>query len=650
MRVGNGTQLSIWPVLRGPGILAAMYLSSCAVDVLTADQESVTAAALLAEVAVEEASRLPIELHWTSDVHGQSSATDLQFEIENTTDGELDVALHVASQLGSKRSALPVSRLKVGAHGRSAQKIAVDQLGMQTVGRASTAQIAAVFTASEGLERASFLPTLWVEHEAGFGRAKVRDVDAEASANAARSFGEAHARRAPQAARLRDSTGRQREIERAELESSWDDSQVIGGAKWLPDVGTPKRQPDAKPATVDDASNPSAPVREDEMIDKGGDNMVCFRVPYLYVDSNMGEDQLKSQGTTTEGLEPARYMWGTLQNSAGTVFWNDWLDSGGCTPYINHANGTFTGIVRTALYRPASDVGVDVLTTDTAGFTGFMRNYTITSSGQVFTLDMNGNNNVWNAAVSVANAIYRATPGFSPGMRTLITTDQSCPSFPNSACTTADGTRIFLGTGGSSVAKARFKTIVHHELGHAVQSFLSGHMQNSSTIDATQAVCRCDHVTSSNQAHCLQSRSTITAAQIEGWGHFLAARSLNNGFENNCTFGYYKEFKNDDLSTSFPPMIRSCFNQVKWMANRCQGSNRGTEWDWMDFYWRVANKDGIGFGDFNSLYRSACGGQMCNNNVVTFSQTNNAASAVFGNGSAKAIAWSTQSANFGVNF
>jgi hypothetical protein len=142
----------------------------------------------------------------------------------------------------------------------------------------------------------------------------------------------------------------------------------------------------------------------------------------------------------------------------------------------------------------------------------------------------------------------------------------------------------------------------------------------------------------------------ITAAQIEGWGHFLAARSLNNGFENNCTFGYYKEFKNDDLSTTFPPMIKSCFNQVKWMANRCQATNRGTEWDWMNFYWRVANKDGISFSDFNSLYRSACGGQKCNNNVVTFPQTTAAANAVFGNGSAKALAWSIQSSNFGVDF
>ena len=142
----------------------------------------------------------------------------------------------------------------------------------------------------------------------------------------------------------------------------------------------------------------------------------------------------------------------------------------------------------------------------------------------------------------------------------------------------------------------------------------------------------------------------VSAAQAEGWGQFFAATNLNNKSDTNCTLGYYKEFRNDDGSITNPPMAKSCFAQQRWMANHCAASSRGTEWDWMNHYWRVSAKDGYGFTDFQNLYKAACGGTSCSGKDVTWFATSAAAVATFGTNSAKAIAWSTQSNNFGINF
>jgi hypothetical protein len=39
---------------------------------------------------------------------------------------------------------------------------------------------------------------------------------------------------------------------------------------------------------------------------------VCFKLPYLFVDANRGEDFLKAQTSTTEGSEPARFILAAL--------------------------------------------------------------------------------------------------------------------------------------------------------------------------------------------------------------------------------------------------------------------------------------------------------------------------------------------------
>jgi hypothetical protein len=211
---------------------------------------------------------------------------------------------------------------------------------------------------------------------------------------------------------------------------------------------------------------------------------------------------------------------------------------------------------------------------------------------------------------------------------------------------------MWFGVTSSDYSLSNFKTILEHELGHAVQRMLMGQptvgdVGQEYRIDTTAPSCRCDNVVTSNKLHCLQSRHEVWAAQNEGWGSFFAATNLNTNVDNNCTFAYYKEFRNDDGTVTSPPMAKSCFNQTRWMETHCNSSTRGTEWDWMNFYWRLNNKDGYSFADFTSVYTMACAGS-CDGKPVTWPPLNFSAGSVFGVGSAKAVAWTNQGTNFGV--
>jgi hypothetical protein len=91
--------------------------------------------------------------------------------------------------------------------------------------------------------------------------------------------------------------------------------------------------------------------------------------------------------------------------------------------------------------------------------------------------------------------------------------------------------------------------VAAHEFGHVQQTNLTGiaHTQyefddgnGNLTPDPPGAPpsCRCDQVVTSNKLHCLQSKETATAAQVEGWAHFMAAKFWNDQIESDCTFNY----------------------------------------------------------------------------------------------------------------
>lgn len=97
--------------------------------------------------------------------------------------------------------------------------------------------------------------------------------------------------------------------------------------------------------------------------------------------------------------------------------------------------------------------------------------------------------------------------------------------------------------------------------------------------------CACDHVTSANTLHCLQSIEEPNAAYIKGWAQFYASRVWNDSAQPDCTFNYYKELASDfclpgipadgcftrpsGLISNKPPVPVSCIAPVRWRNTQC---------------------------------------------------------------------------------
>jgi hypothetical protein len=160
-------------------------------------------------------------------------------------------------------------------------------------------------------------------------------------------------------------------------------------------------------------------------------------------------------------------------------------------------------------------------------------------------------------------------------------------------------------------------------------------------------VCRCDHVNSANQLHCLQSDEEQGFGSHEGFAHFYASRIWNdtNGFGG--IFTYYKHFlqpfpNNLPSVNVAPPFARVSSGVIKWLDKQCANDpqvGRGVEWDWLTVYYditagSVADRTPLGGSPPNlgSIYERACGtpGAPCKFQMVPYATLRGAAQTEFG--------------------
>jgi hypothetical protein len=218
------------------------------------------------------------------------------------------------------------------------------------------------------------------------------------------------------------------------------------------------------------------------------------------------------------------------------------------------------------------------------------------------------------------------------------------------------------------------KFVMGHELGHMAQNWSTGSTGGAySTDNGRPSACKCDGVVSSNRIHCLNSRENVGAASIEGWGHFMSAKLLNNPASTTCSFGYYKEIWNGVDATGTvivkrPPSQTSvsCLTPVKWRNNKCAQAEAGNEWDWLTFLTNVHTQgvSKLSMAELTDVWQRACGsttGVKCAGQQITWTSTaapapgvvvapvDNAAKAKFGALSAKYGNWVTTADNNGVS-
>jgi hypothetical protein len=214
-------------------------------------------------------------------------------------------------------------------------------------------------------------------------------------------------------------------------------------------------------------------------------------------------------------------------------------------------------------------------------------------------------------------------------------------------------------TVGNVLDDSFWKFVVAHEIGHAIQQKGMGSFKLDYNIGQPPGLvpppkCACNHVSTSNSLHCLQSIEEPGAAQLEGFAQFFASRAFNRPSDGDCVFKYYKEFLNDacmpgvppeacerdphsGLIKSLPPVPINCLEPVRWRNN--QGFDQtarpgdlvtdlGTEYDWMGFLFRgTTETPHYSTSDVFNVYRTACNGD-CRGERITWEACNDCTSQI----------------------
>jgi hypothetical protein len=379
---------------------------------------------------------------------------------------------------------------------------------------------------------------------------------------------------------------------------------------------------------------------------------MCARWGYVFDDQNLGEDYLKYTGSY--GQRTASYTWGELEKD-GQTLWSGYMDSSGCTGGVPTNPGTYTLWVTSAI-RATTGAVIWIFPTEAEEWKWYASTQTISGSGD--------------------RTIY-ATMGIDPtssvaAIAAEMAAQQDGRFVAGNTYTVYSELFQYIGAYSGGIVKLGYdeytdnwigylKTVVAHELGHAIQDKAVGTWFSTYSENSDIELCQCDHLDyPALQLHCLQSRENIGAAQGEGFGSFIAADLFNRGSDSDAVFAYYKEVRWDNGGPDqYPPVPVSVYNSSSrwhWMeAKGCGKANSGVELDWMDFFYQINNKTSSGYSysivDIMRAFYDACGGRKCNgNDRVYWSTLQSAVNARFGSSSAKAQYWA-QAGNWnGVNW
>lgn len=340
---------------------------------------------------------------------------------------------------------------------------------------------------------------------------------------------------------------------------------------------------------------------------------VCPTWRVHYVDPNSGQDYMNASGVQHV---PASFAHVTITTppqffpyyTPGTQVYSGYLDEDGCTPQLNLSGNYIFSLTTKHKDGPLE---VEVKNNSVADQFGYANgSFTATTFGAaVYPTTGEDTRHTRSAAIISRALATDDLPVSAPGNKLEVFADQNCPGAGNyAAC--SSGTRLYIGQNAYGDDMSLRRHIVAHEFGHNISRFGMGNpfmSYGGGDAPLSQPLCRCDHVTFANQAHCLQSRETIEVAFTEGFAHFVGTKLFNDQEESSCRFSYYKEFLTTSNTVKSPPVSVNCASPVQWMESRgCAAPNHGTEYDWMNFLWVLNSSDTLSMPEFFDVMRAAC--------------------------------------------
>lgn len=369
---------------------------------------------------------------------------------------------------------------------------------------------------------------------------------------------------------------------------------------------------------------------------------VCFDLKVKYNDAGIGEDYVNtppSGGTPAVQVQNAAYMraWITKSGVLGNT-WDGYLNSIGCTP-AKSLSGTYTIHVQSKFEKLIGGVAADhdVKLHSSGGDDVQQWNRAFTVSGAPPSVTVEGSSATHTTNVSgVLARMYAGTDSWIPTGTKTTYVDKGCPGLnpPTDSCYNGS---VYIGPGAAPApAQALDKFLVAHEYGHFAQfNNFTLYGFDYDSVQAGVAACRCDHVVSANQLHCMQSLEQYAAAMVEGFAHFYSAKLYNNRLQTDCEYGYYKEVF--ALFVTLTPTVPvTCASTSEWRDSHCPGiASSAVEMDVMRFLWALYSTlpDRLTMDEIGDLLHAAQ--TNAGVNPIKWSNVKSAAATVFGNPSAK---------------
>lgn len=346
----------------------------------------------------------------------------------------------------------------------------------------------------------------------------------------------------------------------------------------------------------------------------------CAKYDVVYTDaSSYGDDYV-----TTNGVYPARgARIKVVRNSDGYVVYDGFSqDSGttpGCIPALSLVVGQ-TYNVKVQSYASVNNNTLYVYDNNGAfglGISGYGPAAYAPTSNATYNITTPSGVTRWNIANAVGHAMWRRAAGLSGEVFELVNADSPAGY---GGCYDRTDDLVYL-----SSTRADDKYVIVHEFGHMLTaranyeaSCASTSCAASNSYAATVDNCKTNDTNVPSTTHEANSKEYQSAALWEGIAHYYAAVAFNQTDQSDCTWVYYKNTDwnlNGNIldSQETVPIAVSCedyptvANFSDYLGVKCNGilENRGTEYDWLRFFWDLDTDQGVSTTSIYEIWNAA---------------------------------------------
>jgi hypothetical protein len=332
-------------------------------------------------------------------------------------------------------------------------------------------------------------------------------------------------------------------------------------------------------------------------------------------DATNGDDYF-----TDTSDRPARGSRVKITDSSGSTVFDDYTPwdggSAGCTGSLSLSTSSAPYTVYIYADAEVSGNNVRVYDDNTSPAIWYSsQSYTPTGSG---TVDLvTGSHQAWTIASSAGWALKRRDGGIAA---TFDFHTCACPSSSTASCTdaSASGSCLQGATGDLFIASGHDlrKFTVTHELGHALAYVADGYNSPSKSYSAANSTCP-----GTGGSHHFTEKEFQSAAAVEGFAHYYAAVSWNKTNESDCYYVPNKIVDWDadgsttgswDTSGVFtcegggPVSPSTTIDARDFYTDYCMAggsnNNRGTEYDWLRFFWDLDTDESMSFTDILTVW------------------------------------------------